>query len=109
MTEAAVSGQIAMDVAAEALGGVGRADPALCAVMAIDVLGKVVGGDLGHSELGLSSLSIDVAGGKLAPGQPVSVRAEIDKKTRAIVFATVEAHTGCELVFSARGLFSPRV
>lgn len=103
MMEATVSGQIVMAVSAEALGGSGRADPALCAAMAIDVLGKAAG-----AELGLSSLSIDVAGGKLAAGQPVSVRAEIDKKTRAIVFATAEAHTGGELVFSARGLFSPR-
>jgi hypothetical protein len=37
----------------------------------------------------------------------VEITMRIDKRTRAIVFASVEARVADALVFSAQGLFSP--
>lgn len=93
-----------VEIGADMLGGSGLPDPAKCAQIAIEVLGKAAGGDLG-----LTSLSLEMAGGKLEAGRFVAVRAEVDKRTRAIVFTKLEARMGGELVFQARGLFSPKV
>jgi hypothetical protein len=53
----------------------------------------------------LSSLALELAAQPL--GGVVEIRTRIDKRSRAIVFVSVEARSGAALVFSAQGLFSP--
>ena len=70
------------------------------------------GGDRGvvgvaGAGFGMTSLALDVASAKLGGGE-IEVRAQVDKRTRSIVFASVEAWQGQQLVFSAQGLFSRR-
>src|SRR5690242_20020578 len=87
-------------VAAASLGGPGPADPACCALAAIDALKRAAG-----PGMGLTSLTLDVASHPLGAGE-VAIRTRADKRTRAILFASVEARIGDVLVFSAQGLFS---
>jgi hypothetical protein len=54
----------------------------------------------------LTSLALELAAQPLGSGE-VALATRVDKKTRSIVFASVEASAGGTLVFSAQGLFSP--
>jgi hypothetical protein len=54
----------------------------------------------------LTSLALELAAQPLGLGE-VAITARVDKRTRAIVFASVEARAGDALAFSAHGLFSP--
>ncbi len=89
-------------VSAASLGAPGPADPTGCSAMAIEALLDVAG-----EGFGMTSLALDVASAKLG-GAEVEVRAQVDKRTRSIVFASAEAWQGEQLVFSAQGLFSRR-
>jgi hypothetical protein len=88
-------------IQASALGGPGKPDPGRCSQAAIDALLQVVG-----PGMRLTSLSLDLAGQPLGLVE-ISIRTKIDKRTRAIVFASVEARAGDLLAFSAQGLFGP--
>lgn len=83
-------------------GPAGPADPARCSAAAIGALSGVAG-----PGFGMTSLSLDVGSAKLGGGE-IEVRAQTDKRTRSIVFASAEAWQGQQLVFSAQGLFSRR-
>lgn len=85
---------------AEHLGGPGAADPSLCSQHAMAALGETVG-----PGLRLTSLSLDVASHALGQA-PVDVLVRADKRSRSIVFASVEARSEGRLVYSAQGLFS---
>jgi acyl-coenzyme A thioesterase PaaI-like protein len=82
--------------------GAGSADPARCSAAAVEALSAVAG-----AWFGMTSLALDVASAKLGGGE-IEVRAQTDKRTRSIVFASAEAWQGEQLVFSAQGLFSRR-
>jgi hypothetical protein len=86
-------------LSADELGGPGVADPTKCAGVAIAMLGGAAG-----EGFALSSLSLEMAHGR--PAGEVELRIRIDKRTRAVVFSTLEAWSGGEMVFSARGLFT---
>lgn len=77
--------------------GLGRADPARCAVVAVATLTGLAG-----DGFALASLTLDMGPGELA-GE-AELRLRIDKRTRAVVFATAEAWCGAAMVFTARGL-----
>jgi hypothetical protein len=87
---------------APGLGAPGSADPARCSAAVIEALSGVAG-----PGFGMTSLTLDVASAKLGGGE-IEVRAQTDKRTRSIVFASAEAWQGGHLVFSAQGLFSRR-
>ena len=89
-------------VSGASLGAPGSGDPARCSGAAIEALSGVAG-----PGFGMTSLALDVASAKLGPGE-IEVRAQVDKRTRSIVFASAEAWQGEQLVFSAQGLFSRR-
>jgi hypothetical protein len=80
----------------------GAADPACCSAAAIEALSGVAG-----PGSGMTSLTLDVASAKLGAGE-ISIRAQVDKRTWSIVFASAEAWQGEQLVFSAQALFSKR-
>jgi hypothetical protein len=88
-------------VSSASLGGPGLADSARCSQAAAEALATAAG-----PGLRLSSLSLDLAGHAMGRGD-VEITTRIDKRTRAIVFASVEARVADALVFSAQGLFSP--
>jgi hypothetical protein len=98
MSVAAAAESIALPAAA--LGGPGPADPARCAQAVIEVLTPVAG-----PGMRLSSLTLDVAAQPLGAGA-ITIRTHVDKKTRAILFISLEARAEDALVFSAQGLFS---
>lgn len=85
---------------AEHLGGPGAADPSRCSQHAMAALCETVG-----PGLRLTSLSLDVASHALGQA-PVDVFVRADKRSRSIVFASVEARSEGRLVYSAQGLFS---
>ena len=89
-------------VSAASLGAPGAADPARCSAAAIEALSGVAG-----EGFGMTSLALDVASAKLGSGE-IEIRAQTDKRSRSIVFASAEAWQGEQLVFSAQGLFSRR-
>lgn len=64
------------------------------------VLGEAAGTDLR-----LSSLSLDVTSHALGD-RPIDITVQVDKRTRSIVFASIEARSAGRLVYSAQGLFS---
>jgi hypothetical protein len=83
-------------------GAPGSADPARCSAAAIEALSGVV-----RPGFGMTSLTLDVTSAKLGGGE-IEIRAQVDRGTLSIVFASVEAWQGGQLVFSAQGLFSRR-
>ena len=85
---------------AEQLGGPGAADPSRCSQHAMATLGQTAG-----PGLRLTSLSLDVASHALGQAL-VDVSVRTDKRSRSIVFASVEARSEGRLVYSAQGLFS---
>jgi len=88
-------------VQAATLGGPGAVDPVRCSQAAIDALSRAAG-----SGLRLTSLALEVTAQCLGHDE-IAMRTKVDKRTRAIVFASMEARAGDTLVFSAQGLFSP--
>jgi len=82
------------------LGGPGSPVAEQCSATAIAMLGEAAG-----DEFRMTSLSLDVASHAIGVGM-VEVATRIDKRAKAIVFASVEARMGSALVFSAQGLFS---
>lgn len=82
------------------LGGPGSPEAALCSDTAIELLGDAAG-----EGFRMTSLSLDVASHAIGEGM-VEVAVKIDKRAKAIVFASAEARMGSSLVFSAQGLFS---
>ena len=85
---------------AASLGGPGRPDPARCSLAAIETLTAVAG-----SDMALTQIQLDVSSRALGQGD-VHVCAKVDKRTRSIVFASVEALLGKEMVFRAQALLS---
>lgn len=84
---------------AASLGGPGRPDPARCSLAAIEALTAVAGNDTA-----LTQIQLDVSSRVLGLSD-VHVRPKVDKRTRSIVFASVEALSGEEIVFRAQALF----
>jgi acyl-coenzyme A thioesterase PaaI-like protein len=97
MSEASVTE--AKAVSAASLGGPGPADPQKCSAAALEALGEAVG-----AGMRLTSVQLDVSSKTLGSGE-VSVRARVDKRTKSIAFASVEALAGEEMVFRAQALF----
>ena len=87
-------------IPATALGAPGAPDPARCSLVAIEALARSAG-----QGLRLTSIALDVASHPLSPGE-VAIRTIVDKRSRSIVFASIDARLGNQLVFSAQGLFS---
>lgn len=87
-------------ISAARIGGPGAPDVRLCSEVAIAALSEIAG-----DGLRMTSLSIDVTSHALGPGE-VELHARTDKRTKSIVFASVEARAGGRVVFSAQGLFS---
>lgn len=81
--------------------GEGRADPARCAAAAVRALGGAAG-----AGFALASLTLEMGPGNASGA--VEVRLRVDKRTRAVVFATAEAWAGDAMIFTARGLFAVR-
>jgi hypothetical protein len=100
MSEAATADKTS--VPAASLGAPGRPDPARCSLAAIETLSRIAGADMT-----MSSLQLDVSSHALSDGQ-AEILARIDKRTRSILFASVEASVGSELIFRAQALFSRR-
>lgn len=67
--------------------GEGRADPVRCASVALKALGGAAG-----AGFALASLTLEMGPGEASGAIEVQVR--VDKRTRAVVFATAEAWTG---------------
>jgi len=86
-------------VPAADLGGPGSPDPKLCATAAIEALSDAAG-----EGFRLTSLSLDVASHAIGEGM-VAVVTQTNKRTKAIVFTSVDARMGAAMVFSAQGLF----
>jgi len=89
-------------VPAASLGAPGRPDPARCSLAAIEAFSRIAGPDLA-----MTSLQLDISSHTLGDGQ-AEILARIDKRTRSILFASVEANVGGELAFRAQALFSRR-
>jgi hypothetical protein len=53
----------------------------------------------------MNSLALDVASHAIGVGM-VELSAKTDKRTRSIIFVSLEARMGAAMVFSAQGLFS---
>jgi hypothetical protein len=87
-------------VPAASLGGPGRPDPTRCSAAAIEALAAVASADMG-----MTQIQLDIASQAVGRAD-VHVRARIDKRTRSIVFASVEAMTGDMMIFRAQALFS---
>jgi hypothetical protein len=49
---------------------------------------------------------MEVASHAIPPGEEIEIRTMIDKRTRSIVFASIEAWIGPQLVFTAQALFA---
>jgi hypothetical protein len=89
-------------VAGASLGGPGSPDAARCSLAAIEALSRVAGVDMR-----LTQIQLDVSSHAIGQNE-VAINARIDKRTRSIVFASVEARAADELVFRAQALFSRR-
>lgn len=88
-------------VAAADLGVAGkRVDPTRAAEIAIAALAK-----LAAPGMALTSLTLEPTA-EPVPAEGVTLSVRTDKQTRAVLFATCEAHAGDKLVFAARGLFA---
>lgn len=87
-------------VPAADLGGPCSPDPELCAMAAIAALRDAAG-----EGFRLTSLSLELASRAIGEGM-VAVAIQTDKRTKAIVFVSVEARIGAAMVFSAQALFS---
>ncbi len=87
-------------IAATDLGAPAGPDAARCSGAAIEALARAAGPDmrLTQLQLDLSSRAIDA--------EHVAISAQIDKRTRSIVFASAEARAGDALVFKAQALFT---
>lgn len=97
MTEASVAS--VNTVPSSSLGGPGPAEPMRCAATAIAAMGQSSGG------LRMTSLALELASQDIRDGI-VELRTTVDKRTRSILFVSVEARVGDQLVFTAQGLFS---
>jgi hypothetical protein len=84
------------------LGGPGPADATLCSIAAVGILSASVG-----EAMRLASVQLEVSS-KPVGEAPVVLRTKIDKRTKSIAFASVEALTGDEMVFRAQALFGPK-
>jgi hypothetical protein len=97
MSEASVAK--VKNIPSASLGGPGLADPHECSIAAIEALSGAVG-----VGMRLTSMQLEVSAKQVGQGA-VAVRARVDKRTRSIAFASVEAVAGGEMVFRAQGLF----
>ena len=95
------NGKVVGRVSSLNVGGPGLPDPLHCSQAAAEALTMAAG-----AGLRLSSFSLDLAGHAVGEDD-VTIRTRIEKRTRSIVFASVEARAGEAFVFSAQGLFSP--
>jgi hypothetical protein len=82
------------------LGGPAAPDVTLCSAKVVELLSAAAG-----EGMRMASLSLDVTSFALGEAE-VSVAVRVDKRARSIVFASAEARSGEQLVFSAQGLFS---
>jgi hypothetical protein len=92
----------ARTISADDLGGPGPADATMCSIAAISVLSAATG-----DTMRLSSMQLEVSSKPIGDAG-VTVRTKIDKRTRSIAFASVEALTEDEMVFRAQALFGPK-
>lgn len=88
------------NISGQELGGPGKPDPARCSQAAIAALSRIAGRDMR-----LAQVQLDMASREIGEGG-VAVIARIDKRTRSILFASVEGRANDELVFRAQALFS---
>lgn len=82
------------------LGGPGAPDATLCSAKVVELLSAQAG-----EGMRMASLSLDVTSFALGEAE-VSISVRVDKRAKSIVFASAEARSGEQLVFSAQGLFS---
>jgi hypothetical protein len=73
-----------------------------CSQAAIEALSRVAG-----PEMKLTQIQIDLSSHAIGENG-IAIRAQIDKRTRSIVFASAEATAGGAIVFRAQALFSRR-
>lgn len=90
----------AIRISAALLGGPAAPDATLCSAKVVELLSAAAG-----EGMRMASLALDVTSFALGEDQ-VSVTVRIDKRAKSIVFASAEARSGTQLVFSAQGLFS---
>jgi hypothetical protein len=105
MSAAAETSARIVSAASLVAAGSGSPDAARCSAAAIEALSGVA--DAAGPGFSMTSLTLDVTSAKLGPGD-ISIHTHADKRTRSIVFASVEACQGEQLVFSAQGLFAKR-
>lgn len=91
---------ISLSLSAAQLGGPGAPDGPTCASHAITVLTEAAGADMR-----LSSLALDLTSQALGDGL-IDIAVQVDKRTRSIVFVSIEARSAGRLVYAAQGLFS---
>lgn len=89
-------------VAGTDLGGPDGPDAARCSRAAIEALSRIVGQDMR-----LTQIQLDLSSHAIGEIE-AAITARIDKRTRSIVFASVEARVDGELIFRAQALFSKR-
>lgn len=82
------------------LGGPGAPDVTRCSAKVVELLSAASG-----EGMRMASLSLDVTSFALGEAE-VSISVRVDKRAKSIVFASAEARSGEQLVFSAQGLFS---
>lgn len=87
-------------IAGSDLGAPMAADPTRCSARAIALLTEMAG-----EGFRITSLAMDVTANTLGE-RDVDVMLRLDKRARAIVFASAEGRAGDDLVFTAQGLFS---
>lgn len=90
-------------VPAEALGGPGQPSAVQCSAVAVWALEQVAG-----PGLRMTSLALEIMASVIGAGE-VLLHTYTDKRARSILFASVEARAGDQLVFTAQGLFGPAV
>lgn len=87
-------------IPATQLGGPGAPDATLCSAKVVALLSAAAG-----EGMRMTSLALDVTSFALGEAD-VSISVRVDKRAKSIVFASAEARSGEQLVFTAQGLFS---
>lgn len=90
----------AIRMPAAQLGGPAAPDATLCSAKVVALLSAAAG-----EGLRMASLALDVTSFALGETE-VSISVRVDKRAKSIVFASAEARSGEQLVFTAQGLFS---
>lgn len=89
-----------LGIPAAELGGPAAPDVTRCSAKAVELLSAAAG-----EGMRMASLALDVTSFALGEAD-VSISVRVDKRAKSIVFASAEARSGGQLVFTAQGLFS---